>query len=64
MGIGWIINALMMIMVVLGIMTVCTKPEMSEASVLTLLWCSAVLERIYDAADFCFDHSWSGIYGS
>ena len=33
MGIGWIINALMMIMVVLGIMTVCTKPEMSEASV-------------------------------
>ncbi|WP_346997278.1 YkvI family membrane protein [Coprococcus comes] len=36
MGIGWIINALMMIMVVLGIMTVCTKPEMSEASVPTL----------------------------
>lgn len=21
-------------------------------------------KRIYDAADFCFDHSWSGIYGS
>lgn len=20
-------------------------------------------KRIYDAADFCFDHSWSGIYG-
>ena len=36
MGIGWIINALMMIMVVLGIMTVCIKPEMSEASVPTL----------------------------
>lgn len=36
MGIGWIINALMMIMVVLGIMTVYTKPEMSEASVPTL----------------------------
>lgn len=36
MGIGWIINALMMIMVVLGIMTVCTKPEMSEVSVPTL----------------------------
>lgn len=36
MGIGWIINALMMIMVVLGIMTVCTKPEMSKASVPTL----------------------------
>ena len=36
MGIGWIINALMMIMVVLGIMTVCTQPEMSEASVPTL----------------------------
>ena len=36
MGIGWIINALMMIMVVLGIMTVCTKQEMSEASVPTL----------------------------
>lgn len=36
MGIGWIINALMMIMVVLGIMTVCTKPEMSETSVPTL----------------------------
>ena len=36
MGIGWIINALMMVMVVLGIMTVCTKPEMSEASVPTL----------------------------
>ena len=36
MGIGWIINALMMIMVVLGIMTVCTTPEMSEVSVPTL----------------------------
>ena len=36
MGIGWIINALMMIMVVLGIMTVCTRLEMSEASVPTL----------------------------
>ena len=36
MGIGWIINTLMMIMVVLGIMTVCTTPEMSEVSVPTL----------------------------
>lgn len=36
MGIGWIINALMMIMVVLGIMTVCAKPEMADASVPTL----------------------------
>ena len=36
MGIGWIINALMMIMVVLGIMTVGTTPEMSEVSVPTL----------------------------
>ena len=45
MGIGWIINALMMIMVVLGIMTVCTKPEMSEASVPTLFMVQCGVEK-------------------
>ena len=37
MGIGWIVNVLMMVMVVLGIMTVCNRPEMADASVPTLL---------------------------
>lgn len=36
MGIGFIINALMMTMVVLGILTVYTKPEMANQSVPTL----------------------------
>lgn len=36
MGIGFVINALMMIMVVLGIMTVCTNPDMANQSVPTL----------------------------
>ena len=36
MGIGFIINAFMMVMVVLGILTVCTKPEMAQQSVPTL----------------------------
>ena len=37
MGIGFVINAILMIMVVLGIMTVCTRPEMSKSSIPTLL---------------------------
>ena len=36
MGIGFVINALMMVMVVLGIMTVCNDPQMAEQSVPTL----------------------------
>ena len=36
MGIGFVINAVMMIMVVLGIMTVSGKPEMAQQSVPTL----------------------------
>lgn len=36
MGIGFIINAFMMVMAVLGILTVCTKPEMAQQSVPTL----------------------------
>lgn len=36
MGIGFVINAVMMIMVVLGIMTVSGKPEMTQQSVPTL----------------------------
>lgn len=36
MGLGFVVNALMMIMVVLGIMTVYTAPEMAEQSVPTL----------------------------
>lgn len=36
MGIGCIINTLMMIMVVLGILTVCSRPEMQDQSVPTL----------------------------
>ena len=63
MGIGWIINALMMIMVVLGIMTVCTKPDERGERPDTFYGAVRCWKRIYDAADFCFDHSWSGIYG-
>lgn len=37
MGLGFVINALLMTMVCLGIMTVCTSPEMAGASVPTLL---------------------------
>lgn len=37
MGIGFVINAILMIMVVLGIMTVCTRPEMAKSSIPTLL---------------------------
>lgn len=37
MGIGFVINAILMIMVVLGIMTVCTRPDMAKASIPTLL---------------------------
>ena len=37
MGLGFVINALMMTMVCLGIMTVCTSPEMADTSVPTLL---------------------------
>ena len=36
MGIGFVVNALMMIMVVLGILTVSGRPEMAEQSVPTL----------------------------
>ena len=36
MGIGFVINALLMVMVVLGIMTVCNDPQMAEQSVPTL----------------------------
>ena len=36
MGIGFVINALMMVMVVLGIMTICNDPEMATQSVPTL----------------------------
>lgn len=36
MGIGFVINALMMVMVVLGIMTICNAPQMAEQSVPTL----------------------------
>lgn len=36
MGIGFVINALMMVMVVLGIMTICNDPQMAEQSVPTL----------------------------
>lgn len=35
MGIGFVINALMMVMVVLGIMTICNDPQMAEQSVPT-----------------------------
>lgn len=37
MGIGFLINALLMIMVCLGLMTICTRPEMADTSVPTLL---------------------------
>ena len=37
MGLGFVLNALMMTMVVLGIMTISTSPDMANASVPTLL---------------------------
>lgn len=37
MGIGFLINALLMIMVCLGLMTICMRPEMADTSVPTLL---------------------------
>lgn len=36
-GIGFLINALLMIMVCLGLMTICMRPEMADTRVPTLL---------------------------
>ena len=65
MGIGFVVNTLMMTMVVLGIMTVCQNPEMKNPERSDFIygseWCR---KGIYDTADLGPYYSRGSLHGS
>ena len=64
MGVGALVNALMMVMVVLGLMTIYTNPETASQSVPTLFMVGKRRGRLlYDAAYLPADYFGSGVHG-
>ena len=59
MGVGFVVNALMMVMVVLGLMTVYTNPECAHSFYGT----ERCRRIVYDASYIYPYYPWSGVYG-